>query len=96
MACRNSPNEIMAGSFCHPAIKKNQGWFFNVAVAGLFWNAGAMDAEELKLLTENADRLVREAANIQSEKDARLNLVGAIQSLTKCIELIAAELENAK
>ena len=55
-----------------------------------------MDAEQIKLLTGNADQLVRQAANIQSEKDARLNLVGAIQSLTKCIELIAAELTKAK
>jgi hypothetical protein len=55
-----------------------------------------MDAKEIKLLTENADRLVRQAANIQSEKDARMKLVGAVQSLTKCIELIAAELTKAK
>jgi hypothetical protein len=55
-----------------------------------------MDAEQIKLLTENADRLVGQAANIQSEKDARLNLIGAIQSLTKCIELIAAEFKKAK
>jgi len=51
---------------------------------------------DLERFTKHADDLVRQAANIQSEKDARMKLIGAIQSLTKCIELIAAELKKAK
>jgi hypothetical protein len=57
---------------------------------------GAMEAEEIKQLTEHAENLVREAARDESEKEARQKLIGAIQSLTKCIELIAAELTRAK
>jgi histone H3/H4 len=55
-----------------------------------------MDAEEIKLLTENVGRLVKQAAKAESEKVARANLMGAIQSLTKCVELITAELTKAK
>jgi hypothetical protein len=49
---------------------------------------------ELKKLTEHADNLVRQAASIQDEREARMKLIGAIQSLSKCVELIGAALHN--
>jgi hypothetical protein len=49
---------------------------------------------ELKQLTEHADNLVRQAANIEDERDARMKLIGAIQSLTKCVELMGAVLHD--
>ena len=55
-----------------------------------------MDAKEIKLLAANAERMARQALNIQSEPDAKQAFVGAILSLVKCIELIVAQLEKGK
>ena len=55
-----------------------------------------MNAKEIKQLAEHAEGLARQALNIQSEPDAKLKFVGAIQSLAKCIEEIVAQLEKGK
>ena len=60
------------------------------------WNNSEMDAKQIKQMAEHAEGLARQALSIQSEPDAKLRFVGAIQSLVKCIELIVAELEKAK
>jgi hypothetical protein len=55
-----------------------------------------MDAKQIRQMAGHAENLAMQATNIQSEPDAKLKFVGAIQSLAKCIELIVAELEKAK